>query len=143
MTPGRRRTAAKHPRRQPETLRLRHVVPSITVDDLGASIRWYRDVLGFTLEEEWKDGDVVLGAELKAGHVRVMLSQDDFAKGRDRVKGVGMRLHCETAQDVDSLAAEIEARGGVLAQRPKDQPWGGRDFTVIDPDGFTISIGNY
>lgn len=130
-------------RRQPETLRLRRLSPSLTANDLGASIRWYCDVLGCALEEEWKDGDRVVGAELKAGTVTFMLSQDDFAKGRDRVKGVGLRFYCSTAQNVDRLAAEIEARGGVLAQRPTTQPWGTRDFTVVDPDGFKLTIGNY
>jgi lactoylglutathione lyase len=129
-------------RKQPETLRLRNLSPSLTVNDLGASIRWYRDVLGFTLEEEWKDGDVVVGAQLNAGAITFMMSQDDFAKGRDRVKGVGLRFYCTTAQDVDRLAADVEARGGVLAQPPTDNPWG-RDFTVVDPDGFKITITNY
>jgi uncharacterized glyoxalase superfamily protein PhnB len=28
----------------------------------------------------------------------------------------------------------------VLAEEPTDQPWGARDFGVVDPDGFQISI---
>ena len=68
------------------------------------------------------------------------LGQDDFQKGRDRQKGVGVRLYCTTGQDIDTLAADIEARGGELAQKPTDQPWGARDFAVVDPDGFAISI---
>lgn len=135
--------SARPKRRQPETLRLRGLTPSITANDLAASIRWYRDVLGCALEEEWKDGDRVVGAELKAGSVVLYVNQDDFAKGRDRVKGVGLRFYCTTAQDVDRLAADIEARGGVLAERPTDRSWGGRSFTVVDPDGFKITIGNY
>ena len=81
-----------------------------------------------------------MGARLKAGTVEVLLAQDDFAKGRDRKKGVGFRLFCTTAQDVDQLAADVRKRGGQLAQEPTDQPWGARDFAVVDPDGFNISI---
>ena len=127
-------------RRQPETLRLRAVTPMITATDLQASLAWYRDVLGFTLAEEYKNGDQLMGVRLMAGHVQVMLTQDDFAKGRDRKKGVGLRLFCTTAQDIDQLAAAIQERGGQLAQEPKDQPWGARDFAVVDPDGFILSI---
>ena len=127
-------------RKQPETLRLRAVMPAITATDLQASLAWYRDVLGFTVAEEYKREDRVMGVRLTAGSVQLMLGQDDFAKGRDRQKGVGFRLFCETAQDVDQLAAAIKERGGKLSQEPQDQPWGARDFAVVDPDGFNISI---
>jgi uncharacterized glyoxalase superfamily protein PhnB len=127
-------------RKQPETLRLRHVMPALTVDDLQASIAWYRDVLGFIVAEEYKREDQVMGVRLRAGTVELMLGQDDFAKGRDRQKGAALRFYCTTAQDIDQLAAGIQQRGGQLAQEPKDQPWGTRDFAVVDPDGFNISI---
>ena len=32
------------------------------------------------------------------------------------------------------------ARGGMLDQPPTDQPWGMRDFSLTDPDGFKITI---
>ena len=127
-------------RRQPETLRLRAIMPAITATDLQASVAWFRDVLGFTVAEEYKQDDRVMGVRLMAGAVQVMLGQDDFAKGRDRQKGAGLRFFCTTAQDVDQLAAAIKERGGKLAHEPTDQPWGARDFGVVDPDGFNISI---
>jgi len=127
-------------RKQPETLRLRAVMPAITASDLQASLAWYRDVLGFTVAEEYRREDRVMAVRLKAGIAELLLGQDDFAKGRDRQKGVGLRLYCTTAQDVDYLAAAIQERGGQLAQEPTDQPWGTRDFAVVDPDGFNISI---
>lgn len=116
------------------------MMPAITATDLQASLAWYRDVLGFTVAEEYKQDDRLMGARLMAGSVQVMLGQDDFAKGRDRQKGAGLRLFCTTAQDVDQLAAAIKERGGKLAHEPTDQPWGTRDFGVVDPDGFNISI---
>ena len=127
-------------RKQPETLRLRDVTPSLTVNDLQASVAWYRDVLGFTVAEEYQRDGKVMGVRLIAGSATFLLGQDDFAKGRDRQKGLGLRLYCETGQDVDQLAAAIKGRGGKLSQEPTDQPWGARDFAVVDPDGFNISI---
>jgi uncharacterized glyoxalase superfamily protein PhnB len=125
---------------QPGTLRLRSIMPSLTVNDLKASLSWYRDVLGFHLAEEYKMEGKLVGARLEAGAVGLLLNQDDFAKGRDRKKGLGLRLYCTTGQDVDELAAAIQQRGGVLSQPPTTQPWGPRDFAVTDPDGFQISI---
>jgi lactoylglutathione lyase len=126
--------------KQQEKLNLRAIMPAITAPDLQASLAWYRDVLGFTVAEEYKQEDVLMGVQLQAGNVQIMLGQDDFAKGRDRQKGAALRFFCTTAQDVDQLAAAIKERGGKLAHEPTDQPWGTRDFGVVDPDGFNISI---
>jgi len=127
-------------RRQPETLRLRTVAPSFTATDLQRSIAFYRDVLGFVIGDEWRENGELTGCEIHAGAVTFMLAQDDFAKGRDRQKGVGSRLFCDTAQDLDRVAAEIKARGGVLDQEPQDMSWGSRVFMITDPDGFKLTF---
>ena len=123
-----------------DKLDLQTITPFITANDLQASVAWYRDVLGFTLAEEYKMNDKVVGVRLQAGAVQLMIGQDDFAKGRDRVKGTALRFYCQTNQDIDALAAAVRERGGKLTQEPTDQPWGRRDFAVVDPDGFNISI---
>jgi uncharacterized glyoxalase superfamily protein PhnB len=127
-------------RRQPETLRLRHLTPSFTATDLQRSMAFYRDVLGFVIGDEWRENGELAGCEIHAGAVTLMLGQDDFAKGRDRLKGVGARLWCHTAQDLDRVAADIKARGGVLDQEPQDMPWGDRVFMITDPDGFKLTF---
>lgn len=139
--PTKRAAAKKRPpaRRQPETLRLRRILPSFTATDLQRSIAFYRDVLGFVVGEEWRDDGVLMGCEIHAGAATFMLGQDDFAKGRDRQKGLGTRVWCHTAQDLDRLAAEIKARGGVLDQEPQDM-WGERVFMISDPDGFKLTF---
>jgi uncharacterized glyoxalase superfamily protein PhnB len=140
---AKRKVARRAPaRRQPEGLRLQSAGPSFTVNDILKSLAFYRDVLGFSLKERWEHGGQLRGVEMLAGRVRFWLAQDDWQKGRDRVKGQGFRIYCGTSQDVDALAARIKARGGTLAQEPKDQPWGGRDLAVVDPDGFAITIAS-
>jgi uncharacterized glyoxalase superfamily protein PhnB len=129
-------------RQKPETLRLRSIMPSLTVEDLAASLAWYRDVLGFHVVQEMNHEGKLVGASVRAGAVEVLLIQDDFAKGRGRKKGEGLRLYCTTAMDLDRLAEAIVERGGTLAQEPRDEPWGARDFAVTDPDGFQISISS-
>jgi uncharacterized glyoxalase superfamily protein PhnB len=127
-------------RRQPETLRLRKIAPSFTATDLQRSMAFYRDVLGFVIGEEWREDGALAGCEIHAGSVTFMLGQDDFAKGRDRQKGLGTRVWCHTAQDLDRLAAEITARGGILDQEPQDMSWGDRVFMITDPDGFKLTF---
>jgi uncharacterized glyoxalase superfamily protein PhnB len=129
------------PRRQPEALRLRSFSAGFTADDLEKSIAFYSQVLGFIVGERWTDASGKLqGVSLRAGSCELNVSQDDWAKGRDRTKGVGVRLWCQTIQDVDRLAARVEASGHRLSAPPKDQSWGVRSFSIEDPDGYQLTI---
>jgi lactoylglutathione lyase len=127
-------------RRDPQTLRLRAIAPSITVNDIEKSLTFYRDVLGFVVKDRWERDGKLAGAEFAAGAVTFLLGQDDWKKGRDRAKGEGISLYCQTAQNVDELARRIKVAGGNVVQEPKDQPWGMRDFAVLDLDGFRITL---
>lgn len=129
-------------RQQPESLRLRSAGPSYTVDNLDKSLAFYRDVLGFVLKDKWEEEGAVTGVELLAGSVTFWLGQDDWKKGRGRVKGEGCRIYCGTTQDIDLLAARVRSTGTALAEEPKDMSWGGRAFAVRDPDGFLITISS-
>lgn len=133
-----KRPAAKKAKSD-DKLRLTSASPSFTVNDIEKSMAWYRDVLGFTVSERWEDGGKLLGAEMAAGDVSFMIGQDDWKKGRDRIKGVGVRLYCTTDQDIDKLAARIKANGGTL-EGPRDTQWNTREFAIDDPDGYKISI---
>jgi uncharacterized glyoxalase superfamily protein PhnB len=140
------RVAAKpalRPQRKtaPETLRLRSIEPALTVADLPRSIKFYTEALGFFIGDRYTDkGGALQGVTLKAGVCEIGLSQDDWAKGRDRQRGGAMRIYCTTVQDVDQLAARVKAAGYQLTAEPYEQPWGGRAFSVADPDGFQLTI---
>lgn len=128
-------------RRAPETLRLKSFTPSLTVSDLRKSIVFYTEALGFFVGESWTDGDILRGVMLKAGASELGLSQDDWKLGRDRKKGVGFRIWCDTAQDIDAIADRVKAAGFSLTEKPEDHPaWGVRSFSLDDPDGFHITI---
>jgi uncharacterized glyoxalase superfamily protein PhnB len=124
-----------------ETLRLRSMNPIFTVTDLERSVRFYTDVLGFIVSERYMGGDGALqGVMLKAGICDLGLSQDDWVKGRDRQRGVAVRIWCTTAQNIDALAERIKAGGYPLTQDPTDESFGGRSLALDDPDGFHLSI---
>ena len=137
---GRTARPVRRAKPQPRGLNLRSAGPSYTVDDLQKSIAFYRDVLDCAIGERWEREGRLLGVEMKAGDVTFWLGQDDWKKGRGRAKGEGFRIYCETRQDVDRLAEGIKARGGMLSEEPHDEPWGGRSFGVVDPDGFKLTI---
>jgi lactoylglutathione lyase len=129
-------------RAQPESFRARSLSASLTVNDLQKSLAWYRDVAGFTVDQQYEREGALVAVALKAGDVRLLIGRDDGAKGWDRRKGEGMSLMLTTAQDVDELARRIVERGGTLESEPTDMPWGQRVFRIQDPDGFKLAIAS-
>ena len=129
-------------RAEPETFRGRELTVSLTVKDIATSLAWYRDVVGFTVAQAHEREGKVVAVSLKAGDVRMLLNQDNGAKGWDRIKGEGFSLQITTVQSVDEIAARIKQRGGRLDSEPADMPWGVRMFRMRDPDGYKLSISS-
>jgi len=114
---------------------------SLTVNDLDASLRWYRDVLGFAVAREFRRDERLFAVSLRAGSARILITQETGAKGADRVKGEGFSLRLTTEQDIDALAAAIKTRGGTLESEPA-AAWGMRFFRLQDPDGFRFTFSS-
>lgn len=129
-------------RAEPQTLRGRTLSASLTVKDLEKSLAWYRDVFGFTVDRRHERDGKLLAVSLKAGSVRVLITQDDGSKGWDRVKGEGFSLQITTVQNIDEIAQRIKDAGGTLDTEPTDMPWGVRVFRFRDPDGFRFVISS-
>ena len=115
---------------------------SLTVKDLEKSLAWYRDVVGFTVDRKYERNGKLAAVALNAGDVRLLIGQDDGAKGWDRVKGEGFSLMITTEQNIDAIATRIKQRGGTLEAEPADMPWGARVFRLQDPDGFKFAISS-
>ena len=124
-----------------DVLQTTSIVPSFTVDDLQKSIAFYEG-LGFTVEERWEENGSLLGVMLRAGEHRIGLSQDDWKKGRDRKKGVGMRVFIGTSHNIDEIAARAKGAGIRLDKEPHDTEWKSRAFEVTDPSGFLLTVSS-
>ena len=124
-----------------QALQITTIVPIFTVDDLQKSIRFY-EALGFTIDERWEENGMLLGVMLRAGKTQVGLNQDDWEKGRDRKKGIGMRLFMATTQNVDEMATRAKAAGIKLNSEPHDTEFKTRAFEITDPTGFLLTISS-
>ena len=123
-----------------DTLNVRTVGLAITAKDFPTSLAFYRDILGFRVDRFFERDGKQTGCAIVAGDARFTLNQDDWQKGKDRVKGQGMRIYLNTEQDIDAIAARIKQAGGKLDDEPADRPWGVRAFSITDPDGFGITF---
>ena len=124
-----------------EAVQISAIVPTLTVDDLQKSITFY-EALGFAINERWEDKGTLLGVMLRAGRTQIGLNQDDWKKGHDRTKGIGVRLSISTTTpgNVDEIAKRARNAGVTLKSDPHDTEWKSRAFEVSDPSGYLLTI---
>ena len=122
-----------------EAVQIGAFVPTLTVDDLQKSITFY-EALGFSIDERWEDKGTLLGVMMRAGNVQLGLNQDDWKKGRDRQKGIGVRLSISTPGSVDEIAKRAKSAGIALKSEPHDTEWESRAFEIVDPSGFLLTV---
>ena len=95
----------------------------------------------FAIEDRWEENGTLLGVMLRADRTQIGLNQDDWKKGRDRKKGVGVRLSISTTRgNVDEIARRARNAGITLKSDPHDTEWKSRAFEVSDPSGFLLTI---
>src|SRR5258706_1964703 len=122
-----------------EAVQISAIVPTLTVDDLQKSIAFY-EALGFAIDERWEEKGTLLGVMLRAGKSQIGLNQDDWKKGHDRKKGIGVRVSISTPGSVDEIAKRAKNAGITLTSEPRDTERTSRAFEVSDPSGFLLTI---
>ena len=106
-------------------------VPILAVRDLGETLRFYEEVLGFTGAWRWEDGDEYGG--IGRGNVWLMFDRQPEVK----VEG---HLVWISAVGVDALYREHRAAGASIVLELADQPWGFREYRVRDNNGYHLRI---
>ena len=110
---------------------------SLTVRNIADSLPWYA-ALGFAVDREFARDGRLFAVSLRAGSVRVLLTQDDGARGTDRVKGEGLSLSIVTTQDLDAIAQRVAQHTGTPIAA-EDSRFG-RVLRLQDPDGFRFVL---
>ncbi len=121
------------------------LVPELVCSDIGRSLAFYTEVLGFTIAFQRQDEHF---AYLEREGAEVMLEQPT---GRSFVAaellppyGRGINLQIEVS-NVDQLQAAVVAAGAPI-YLPMEEKWyrrdhtlfGNRQFIVQDPDGYLL-----
>lgn len=121
------------------------LVPELVVFDFDASLRFYRDIIGFTVRYR---REAPRFAYLELDAAELMLHEyhrspiyGDLERGQ-----VGRGFHLQI--EVDSIGPLLArcAAYGVELRRPPSDAWyrgdgveyGNREFFVADPDGFLL-----
>jgi catechol 2,3-dioxygenase-like lactoylglutathione lyase family enzyme len=114
--------------RRPRGL-LQRVMPELPCDDVPSAVRHYVDALGFSVNYEQAD----LGV-LDRDDIRLLL----VARTAEH-SGIGSAYIY--VRDVDALHAQLLDTGANLQGEPVSQPWGLREFSVLDIERNRLTFG--
>lgn len=117
---------------------------TLGVEDLAASTRFYRTVLGWTPSSI--GGDQVTFFQLQ-GFVLGLFPREELAAdagvaalesgGYSRV---ALAYNVRRRDEVDRVLADVEEAGARVVKAAEDAPWGGRSGYIADPDGFLWEV---
>lgn len=123
---------------------VKQAVPFFRVAELGASLRFYVEGLGFQMTRHWIDGGKLRWCWLELGDTALMLQEfwkeGPHANVPTEKLGVGVSI-CFICEDALAIYRETQSRG--LQQ---SKPFVGNGMWVIsliDPDGYRLEFESY
>jgi uncharacterized glyoxalase superfamily protein PhnB len=118
------------------TATIRELVPLLLVEDIGRSVAFYQQRLGFELTLKWEPDGQLGWCRLARDGSAVMLQQacEEDGPPAGRGRGVGFFFSCDDAQ---TLFAEFTERG-LAVKPPAAAFYGMNQVFVTDPDGYEL-----
>ena len=119
------------------------VTPNLIVNDVAASTRFYRDVLGFQIKQTVPDAQPHVFVWLERDGVPVFLNArhaaaEDYPDVMTRPAG-GTAALFFIVSEVDALHAAVAPHANVVMPL-KTQFYGMREFAITDPDGHILTF---
>jgi len=134
---------------QPDVTDPTRIFPTLRYRDAAAMIGWLQEAFGFVVHADYRDDDgSVVHAQLAYGSGMVMLSRSGD-RGYDRLVATPGDGAPQTGgiyiavDDVDAHHDRARAAGAEIVMALTDQPYGSRDYSARDPEGYVWSFGTY
>jgi GNAT superfamily N-acetyltransferase len=117
-----------------ERVPLQSSEPIFPVADVVATVRYYREVLGFA--EEWVWGDPPEFGGVRWGRVGAMFA---LQSGPDAK--INAQWHSFFVEGIDTLYSRHSRNGASIYSPLGAKPWGLREYTVKDLNGHYLRFG--
>ena len=118
-----------------------YISPTLAVRNMKQTIEFYKNSLGFKMGMAFPDADNPEYADLsKDGMVVMFIPTGNVGIGAKEKLGVGVNLYMQINGDIDEYYSELKNKGVKIIVDIKDQPYGIRDFTVEDIDGYKLTF---
>lgn len=124
------------------------ISPHLWIADMERSIAFYRDVLGFEVQRVQPETAPTF-ASLRRGGVGLMLSTFDEsfdgwkmvpAAQKRRGQGGAVSFYIEAGEDIEAEQRRATDANANIVDALAARPWGQREYTVADPDGFWWAV---
>jgi uncharacterized glyoxalase superfamily protein PhnB len=118
-----------------------YLSPLLAVRNMKETIEFYMNTLGFKMGMAFPDADNPEYADLsKDGMVLMFIPAKDHGIGSREKLGTGVYLYMEIDGDIDEYYAELKGKGVKMVTDIKDQPYGVRDFSIEDINGYKLAF---
>jgi catechol 2,3-dioxygenase-like lactoylglutathione lyase family enzyme len=114
------------------------VIAQLRTTDLAASIRFYTEKVGLTLEFRYADFYAGIRAGDQLFHLKLVDETDPSIAYVDQ--GEHFHLYLET-DDAVATAEALKRNGVPLVRDVHDTPWGTRELVAKDDQGHTLYFG--
>lgn len=124
-------------------MKLKKITPNLMVEDISQTVKFYEDLLGFTLDRSVPDEEPYEWASVKAGEVELMfqartsLSEDmPLFEGMPVGGTLTLFVRMNGIQELyDRLHNKVE-----LVQDLFETFYGMREFSIKDPNGYILTF---
>ena len=127
------------------------VIPALRYRDAPAAIEWLCRVIGFEKHLVVPGPDnTIAHAQLALGGGMLMLGSVDNGsdygtriRQPDEIGGYETQSAYVVVADADAVLARAKAEGWTIVIDIKDEDYGGRGFSCLDPEGRLWNVGTY
>jgi len=118
-----------------------YISTTLAVRDMKKTIEFYKNSLGFKMGMVFPDAGNPEYADLsKDGMVLMFIPTENIGIGSEEKLGIGVNLYLQIDGDIDECYKELKKKGVGVVVDIKDEPYGIRDFTVEDIDGYKLTF---
>ena len=120
-----------------------YISPTLAVRNMKQTIEFYKISLGFKMGMAFPDADNPEYTDLsKDGMVLMFIPVENVGIGKEERLGVGVNIYMQIDGDIDEYYNELKNKGVKIVVDIKDEPYGIRDFTVEDIDGYKLTFNH-
>ncbi len=125
------------------------IIPTLRYENAAKMIDWLCETFGFERHAVYTDDSGGIShAQLTFGNGMIMLSDrldNEFGQYQSTAAKLGgntQSAYIVTAE-VDAICERARAAGARIVLEPKDEDYGGRGFSCLDPEGQLWNFGSY
>ncbi len=114
--------------------------PILAVNDIEAALAYYQEKLGFTVDFIYGDPPSQAGVSRGEWTVRGVQLQFSLANDLSQIRP-GSQFYLMVGVGIEQLYQDYCANGVRICTPLQKQPWGMREFSIEDPNGYVLRFG--